>query len=90
MFDTLNARFRSVAAGQPDRTAVRGPDVTLTYRELDELSDRLADAIRAAGAPPGPVAVRMERGGYVPVAVLAAGLLWCWAAHAGRVRRGSA
>ena len=72
MFDTLNARFRSVAAGQPDRTAVRGPDVTLTYRELDELSDRLADAIRAVGTPPGPVAVRMERGGYVPVAVLAA------------------
>jgi MFS family permease len=26
----------------------------------------------------------------VPVAVLGAGLLWCWAAHAGRVRGGSA
>jgi hypothetical protein len=24
----------------------------------------------------------------VPVAVLGAGLLWCWAAHAGRVRSG--
>jgi sugar phosphate permease len=36
------------------------------------------------------VASLQEAVKIVPVAVLAAGLLWCWAAHAGRVRRGSA
>jgi nonribosomal peptide synthetase DhbF len=67
--ETLHARFSELAARQPDRIAVRGADVVLTYRELDARSDRLAAAISAA--PDGPVAIRMRRGGLAPLAVLA-------------------
>lgn len=61
------------AAAQPDRPAFVAPDATLTWREYDELSTRLAGAYAAAGYRPGePVAVLLTGGALVQVAYLAA------------------
>jgi non-ribosomal peptide synthetase component F len=46
-------RVRRWAADQPDRTAVRSPDGTLTYHELDRLRAAVDAAVRGAGVHPG-------------------------------------
>jgi fatty-acyl-CoA synthase len=46
---TLAALFRRAARVYADRTALVGSGVRRTYRELDERSDRLANALAAAG-----------------------------------------
>ncbi|MHC1560177.1 amino acid adenylation domain-containing protein [Actinomycetospora sp. C-140] len=54
--------IRARAAADPDRVAVRHGDRSWTYRELDEVTDRVARAILARGLPPeGIVAVVAER-----------------------------
>jgi len=79
----LVARFRARAAEQPDATAAIGPEGSLTYRELDGLTDRLAARLAELGVgPEARVAVALPRGlrelsallatlkaggGYVPV-----------------------
>jgi amino acid adenylation domain-containing protein len=51
------------AARWPDRIAVVGEDCTLTYRELDQLTARLARVLRDRGAAANrPVAVLARRG----------------------------
>ncbi|MGZ4718548.1 MAG: AMP-binding protein, partial [Acidimicrobiales bacterium] len=45
--------IRHWAAEQPDHPALRWGDQQLTYRELDERSSRVAQALRAAGVGPG-------------------------------------
>jgi amino acid adenylation domain-containing protein len=56
------ARIAAFGASAADRVAVAGPDVTLTYGELDDRADRLAAALQAAGAGPGScVAVLLPR-----------------------------
>jgi amino acid adenylation domain-containing protein len=56
----------------PDATAVVVGGDSLTYAELDERTDRLAAALRAAGAAPGAlVAVCLPRSPDLIVAVLA-------------------
>src|SRR5215470_1042383 len=41
------------AARHPERTAVVDRDASMTYRELDEASLRLAEELRARGVGPG-------------------------------------
>ena len=54
--------IRDRAAADPDRVAVINGDRSWTYRELDEVTDRVARAILARGLPPeGIVAVVAER-----------------------------
>jgi amino acid adenylation domain-containing protein len=58
--------FEEQAARTPDAVAVAGPDGELTYRELSELSDRMAATLSR-----GPVAVRAERNAALAVRLLA-------------------
>lgn len=61
-FVPVPARIAAHGASAADRVAVAGPDVTLTYGELDDRADRLAAALQAAGAGPGScVAVLLPR-----------------------------
>lgn len=50
---TIVDGVRGFAAAQPDAVAVIDDDRQLTYRELDQRSSRLAQALRAAGHAPG-------------------------------------
>jgi acyl-CoA synthetase (AMP-forming)/AMP-acid ligase II len=50
---TLGDQLRKSARMHPDRLAVDDGSVALTYAELDERSDRLANALRARGYVPG-------------------------------------
>ncbi|MEU3857983.1 amino acid adenylation domain-containing protein [Streptomyces sp. NPDC028722] len=70
---TLPGLFAVQAARTPDAVAVTGPGgVRLTYRELDERSDRLAGVVAGHGAGPEClVAVALPRGVELIVAVLA-------------------
>jgi amino acid adenylation domain-containing protein len=59
------------AAATPDAMAVVGRDGTLTYGELEALSNRLARHLRSLGAGPGVlVAVAVERGAAMVAALL--------------------
>jgi acyl-CoA synthetase len=62
-----------VAANPPDGVAFLAPDATLTWREYDELSSRLATAYARAGWRPGErLAVLLTGGALTHVAYLAA------------------
>jgi fatty-acyl-CoA synthase len=50
---TLGDLLRKTARMHPNRVAVSGIDGDLTYAELDERSDRLANSLRARGCEPG-------------------------------------
>ncbi|MEU3565907.1 amino acid adenylation domain-containing protein [Kitasatospora sp. NPDC006786] len=70
--DTVHGLFRARAAHDPEAVAVIAADATLSYRELDLRSDRLAAALRSRGAGPEQVVpVCLERG---------AGLVTAWLA----------
>ncbi|WP_188299593.1 amino acid adenylation domain-containing protein [Streptomyces sp. CBMA156] len=70
--DTVHGLFRARAAHDPEAVAVLAEDATLSYRELDLRSDRLAAALRAYGVGPEQVVpVCLERG---------AGLVTAWLA----------
>ncbi|WP_441347286.1 amino acid adenylation domain-containing protein [Rhodococcus sp. CH91] len=56
---TLAEMLRATAAAHPDREALRGVGESLTYRELDEQSDALAEELRAQGACDGRI-VRID------------------------------
>ncbi|MBW5449473.1 amino acid adenylation domain-containing protein, partial [Cohnella sp. CFH 77786] len=59
---TLPAMFRQQAERTPDRVAAAFAEETLTYRELDERSGRIARALREGGlAPEEPVGLMAER-----------------------------
>ncbi|MFD8750300.1 amino acid adenylation domain-containing protein [Kitasatospora sp. NPDC059577] len=61
--DTVHGLFRTRAAHDPEALAVVAEDATLSYRELDLRSDRLAAALRAHGTGPEQVVpVCLERG----------------------------
>jgi amino acid adenylation domain-containing protein len=67
----LEDLFRVRAAEHPERPAVIAADRTLTYGELDRLSNRIARRLRRLGArPERPVAVILERGWEQVAAVL--------------------
>ena len=60
------------AVGFPERTAVSCARRSLSYRELDDESNRLARHLLELGAGPGrPVAVALPRGSAMVVALLA-------------------
>lgn len=68
--DTIVSLFRDMAKAYPERTAVIYGDKRLTYRELDERSNRLAAeiAVRVAG--------RESAGLGIPVVSILAGRSW--------------
>ncbi|GAA2327192.1 amino acid adenylation domain-containing protein [Streptomyces cuspidosporus] len=64
--------FADQARRRPDAVAVACGDRTLTYRELDERSDRLASELAARGARPGElVGVALSRSPELLVGLLA-------------------
>lgn len=70
------ATLASLVTGQagltPTAVAVRSQDAELTYRELDDWSDRLTAGLVARGAGPGTVvAVSLPRSVELVVALLA-------------------
>ncbi len=69
---TVLEAFRRQVAETPDAVAVRGPDMTLTYRQLDERSDALARWILAVSPDVAPrVAVYLPRSVELVVALWA-------------------
>ncbi|GAA1970451.1 AMP-binding protein [Amycolatopsis minnesotensis] len=73
---TLLATFRSAVAGAPDRAAIAYFDGSLTYREVDELSDGVAEYLHSAGFASGDrLALVLQN---IPQFVLA--LLGAWKA----------
>src|ERR1700742_5388568 len=83
---TIADEFHAVATAHPDRDAVVALDGRLTFRELDERSDRLAAGLAGLGLAPGdPVLFQVTnrlgtvlawygvlKAGLVPVCTLAA------------------
>jgi non-ribosomal peptide synthetase component E (peptide arylation enzyme) len=50
---TIAQQFRATADAVPGRPALVTPDMTLTYAELDERTDRIAVGLRKVGLLPG-------------------------------------
>ena len=69
--------FRRKAAENPDKTAVVYKDKRISYRELDEISDRIASLLVSLGAgPEQAVGIMIDRSEYMviyPLAVMKAG-----------------
>lgn len=69
---TLSELFAAQVAATPDRVALACGERRWTYREVDQLSARLAGRLRAAGATPGTfVALHFERSERPIIAILA-------------------
>ncbi len=69
---TVPEAFTAQAARTPDAVAVVCGDRSLTYRELDEASNRLANLLTEQGAAPGQiVALLFSRSAEAIVAILA-------------------
>lgn len=75
----LGDQLRKTARMHPDRTAVSQPGLELTYRELDERSDRLANALLDRGCEPreSTVAVLSENRGETVVLAYACAKIGC-------------
>ncbi|MGE7202903.1 lichenysin non-ribosomal peptide synthetase LicA [Bacillus haynesii] len=68
---TLHGLFEQIAADRPEKTAVVYEGQKLSYRELNEQSNRLANALRRRGIGPDvPAAIVMERSERVITAML--------------------
>jgi amino acid adenylation domain-containing protein/non-ribosomal peptide synthase protein (TIGR01720 family) len=69
---TLHGLFERQAAKTPERTAVVYDDQQgITYKELNEQSNRLGHILRTKGVvPDAPVAILMERSGRIPAVIL--------------------
>ncbi|GIE30579.1 hypothetical protein Ait01nite_036240 [Actinoplanes italicus] len=71
-FPSIPAAFAAQLAAAPDALAVDADDARLTYRELDERANRLANRLLGLGVRADePVAVLVERSAEVVVAFLA-------------------
>ena len=74
---TLVSLFRKAAAQYPDHLAAVHGDTQLTYREVDEQTDRLAEVLQEKGLGQGDVvSILIPRGEWMvigPLAVLKAG-----------------
>lgn len=69
---TTAALFRAQAARTPNATAVQYGEQRISYGQLDELSDRLAQHLLQRGARlDAPVAVYLDRGPHLALAFLA-------------------
>ena len=70
--ETVDGRFRTRAALQPDRIALSWRGGAMSYRELDLRTDQLAQRLRLAGAEPeARVALCIERSFLTVIAMLA-------------------
>ena len=69
---TMLDLFRENVARYPDHPAVVFKDTTLTYAQLDQLTDRLAARIASTVKPGGVVAIILNRNQYMVVAPLGA------------------
>jgi len=68
----LHEAFGRVAAAQPEAIALCDRDIRLTYRELDNRSDRLASGLRALGVGAGDrVGICLQRSAELVVTMLA-------------------
>jgi len=68
----IHARFADVAAAAPDNPAISWPGGTLSYRELDEETTRLAAQLAQNGVKPEtPVGIKLFRGPQYIIAILA-------------------
>ena len=68
---SIPARFADQVARHGARLAVRGPQATLTYEELDWASNRIADAVLAVlGGGPHRVALLLAQGTALVAAIL--------------------
>jgi amino acid adenylation domain-containing protein len=68
----LHELFEARADAAPDAVAVEAADATLTYAELEDRANRLADLLISLGVSAGTmVAVHLERGAGSVVALLA-------------------
>ncbi|TDT85825.1 amino acid adenylation domain-containing protein [Arthrobacter sp. AG258] len=77
---TIVEEFQLSAAARPHHTAIVASDGSLTFAELENRSNQLARFLTGHGAGPGTtVAVRLDRGLLLPVALLA--VLKCGAAY---------
>ena len=69
--DTLISRFKKVAKINPDRTAVQSFKKKISYKDLDELTDRIAHTLCQEGVSRGhSIAVLAEREVDYVVAIL--------------------
>ncbi|KAF4990913.1 hypothetical protein FDECE_14205 [Fusarium decemcellulare] len=69
--DCIHELFRAQARQRPEYTAVEAWDGTVTYRELDDMSDRLAHELRQRGVSAGSlVAFIFEKSLWTVVALL--------------------
>ncbi|PZE20567.1 non-ribosomal peptide synthetase [Paenibacillus xerothermodurans] len=70
---TVHGVFEERAAAIASQTAIeQGPEMQLSYQELNEQSNRLARVLRSKGVGPDtPVAILMARSGRVPMVMLA-------------------
>lgn len=74
MEQSIPARFEQQARMYPDRIAIEDPATALTYRDLNQLANRIARAVLAlGGAEPEPVALLLGKG--VPVVAAMLGVL---------------
>ena len=70
---SIPERFEKIACLYPDRIAIKTKQKTITYAELNQVSNRIAQAILDnCGEGNHPVAILMEHGDSVLVAILAA------------------
>ena len=70
--DAIHSRFQWIAAEAPDQTAVADRERNLSYRELDERSDRVAVWLRQRGIGPGSlVPVVAHRSAELIIALVA-------------------
>ena len=66
---TIVSLFRKAASENADRTAVIFNGKKLTYKELDEITDRIAGTIASKGLGRGDVvSILIPRGEYMPIA----------------------
>lgn len=67
---TVTRMFARQAGRTPDAVALVSGDASVTYRELDERSDRLAEALRDTAGPEAVVAVALPRSADLAVSLL--------------------
>ncbi|MBW7475089.1 amino acid adenylation domain-containing protein [Paenibacillus oenotherae] len=69
--ETVHRRIEQQAARTPEQVAILHKERSMTYRELNESANRLAEKLRAGGAARGTlVGVMVERGPDMLVAIL--------------------
>jgi amino acid adenylation domain-containing protein/thioester reductase-like protein len=79
-FPTLHAHFAITAAHRPNATAVCDEDTQLTYAQLDQRANRIANVLLARGVRPGDV-VGLVLGRTVDLVAAVLGVLRCGAAY---------